>query len=365
MQCNKQYNKVKALERKNTDRDEPPRANDGREILHMQVMKIGHSGIEVSRIALGTWAVGGGPWWGDGDDHESMEAIKAARSLGITLIDTAPVYGFGHSERVVGQAIKSFRDEVRISTKCGLVWDGREGSFQFEQEGNRVVRNLTPESVRAELSQSLQRLQTDFIHVYFTHWQSAPSFAVPIARTMDELTNLKVKGKIKSIGASNVTTDHIQEYMKYGHLDIIQEKYSILERRVEAELVPACKQYGISLQAYTPLEHGALTGKFSKSYVPEKSSYRRKLWAFQPHAWPCVVEMVEKWAVLCQKYACSPSQLAVAWLLAQGDFINVLCGARKRAHIEDAVGGKAVLLSAEDAALMRSWADEAISRSNS
>jgi len=328
----------------------------------MRTMRIGKSDIEVSRIALGTWAVGGGPWWGGGDYDESIKAIQAAKSLGVTLVDTAPVYGFGSSERIVGQAIGSFRDEIQISTKCGLVWDGREGSFMFEQSGNTVVRNLTPESIRAEIAQSLQRLQTDRIDIYLTHWQSVEPFAVPIARTMNELMNLKGKGKIKAIGASNVSPDNISEYVKYGHLDIIQEKYSILDRRVEAELIPACRQHGISLQAYTPLEQGALSGRLPKSFVPEKASYRQRLWAFQPDVWPSVVEMVEKWGALCQKYACTESQLAVAWLLAQGDFINVLCGARKRVHIEEAAGGGAVALEAADAALMRDWADEVITR---
>lgn len=326
----------------------------------MRKMKIGKSSIEASVIALGTWAVGGGSWWGDGDDTVAIDAIRKAVEQGITLIDTAPCYGFGHSETIVGKALKGM--DAAVSTKCGLVWDGRDGSYFFERDGKTVLRNVSPESIRSEIETSLERLQKDYIDIYFTHWQSVEPCFTPIASTMDELMNLKAKGKIKSIGASNVSAQNIEEYVKHGQLDIIQEKYSLLDRRVESELVPACKQYGITLQAYTPLEQGALTGKLGKDFVPDKDSHREGMAWFQPEIWPRVVDMVDGWEGLCEKYGCSKAQLAVAWLFAQGDFINVLCGARKAEHILDNIEGEKVCLEANDAKLMRDMADEVIKR---
>lgn len=324
----------------------------------MRKMKIGKSNMEQSAIALGTWAVGGGTWWGDGDDSVAIDAIRKAVEQGITLIDTAPVYGFGHSEIIVGKALKGI--DAAISTKCGLVWDGREGSFFFERDGQRILRSLDPASISNEVEISLERLQRETIDIYFTHWQSVEPHFTPIARTMEALMNLKANGKIRSIGASNVSARDIEEYVKYGELDIIQEKYSLLDRRVESELIPACGQYGITLQAYTPLEQGALTGKLKRDFVPDKDSSRAGIPWFKPDVWPKVFDMVEGWNGLCEKYNCSKAQLAIAWLFAQGGFINVLCGARKAEHILDNTDGVNVKLEASDEKLMRKMADEII-----
>lgn len=319
----------------------------------MLYREVGQSGLRASVISLGSWAIGGGSWWGENDDNESIRAIHAALANGINLIDTAPVYGFGHSEEVVGKAIKDKREEYLISTKCGLRWTGEPGSYYFSRDGRDVSKNLSKKAIKEDVEMSLQRLQTEYIDIYFTHWQSVEPHFTPVAETMEALCELKREGKIRAIGASNVTPDHIEEYLRHGQLDIIQEKYSILDRRIESELLPLTKERGITFQAYSPLEQGLLTGKRTKDYKPEQGSARDgKKW-YKPENLSQIVDVVDGWKDLCDKYSCEQTHLVVAWLLSQGENINVLCGARKVEQIEDNAKGIEVSLEESDVARMR------------
>ncbi|PHV72287.1 aldo/keto reductase [Sporanaerobium hydrogeniformans] len=322
----------------------------------MKYMQIGRSGIEASQIALGTWAIGGGSWWGQNDDQESIRTIHGAMDKGINLIDTAPVYGFGHSEEIVGKAIKDRRHKVHISTKCGIWWNDNEGSFYFSRDGYNTYKNLSKRAVKQGLEDSLRRLGTDYIDIFFTHWQSVEPFFTPVEETMEALNELKQEGKILAIGASNVSPEHIKAYTACGQLDIIQEKYSILDRRIEAEILPCAESYGITFQAYSPLEQGILTGKIQKDYVPEEGSARfGKKW-YEPEYLSQAVDMVASWRGLCEKYNCTPTHLAIAWITAQGQSMNVLCGARKVEQLEDNIGGADILLTQEECDWMRAQA---------
>lgn len=315
--------------------------------------QIGRSDLQASVVSLGTWAIGGGSWWGENDDNESIRTIHEALDQGINLVDTAPVYGFGHSEEVLGKAIKGRRNKVLISTKCGLRWTDKEGSFYFSRDGKEVYKNVSKKAIKDDVERSLKRLGTEYIDIYFTHWQSVEPFLVPVSETMEALNELKKEGKIRAIGASNVSSWHIEEYVKYGQLDMIQEKYSLIDRRIEEELLPLSKKHHITLQAYSPLEQGLLTGKMRKDYVPEAGSARSgKKW-YQPENLAKVVDMVDSWQDLCKKYECTPTHLVIAWLLAQGDHVNVLCGARKIEQLEDNIKGSDILLEGEDVARMR------------
>lgn len=319
----------------------------------MQTMKIGHSDLEVSKIALGTWAIGGGSWWGTNDDDESIKTIRTALDKGINLIDTAPVYGFGHSEEVVGKAIKPVRDQVVLSTKCGLMFDRTVGSYYFSRDGFDVYKNLTKQAIIDSVDQSLKRLGTDYIDILFTHWQSVEPFIVPIEETMEALMALKKAGKIRAIGGSNMSAWHIEEYVRYGELDIIQEKYSLIDRRIEKEILPAAEKYGVTFQAYSPLEQGLLTGKIRKDYVPELGSSRDgKKWYKQENL-SKIVDGVDSWLPLCDKYGCTLGNLAIAWVAAQSNNMNVLCGARKLEQIEENALAGNITLETEDVALMR------------
>ena len=319
----------------------------------MQTMKIGHSDLEVSKIALGTWAIGGGSWWGTNDDNESIKTIRTAVDKGINLVDTAPVYGFGHSEEVVGKAIKPVRDQVVLSTKCGLMFDRTVGSYYFSRDGFDVYKNLTKQAIIDSVDQSLKRLGTDYIDILFTHWQSVEPFIVPIEETMEALMALKKAGKIRAIGGSNMSAWHIEEYVRYGELDIIQEKYSLIDRRIEKEILPAAEKYGVTFQAYSPLEQGLLTGKIRKDYVPELGSSRDgKKWYKQENL-SKIVDGVDSWVPLCDKYGCTLGNLAIAWVAAQSNNMNVLCGARKLEQIEENALAGNITLETEDVAFMR------------
>ena len=231
----------------------------------MQMREIGTSGIEASAVGLGTWAIGG--WmWGGTDEAASIAAIRASIDAGVTLIDTAPAYGLGRSEEIVGKAIAGRRDEVVLATKCGLVWHTERGRHFFDQDGTPVHRYLGPESILHELDASLRRLGTDHVDLYITHWQDPTT---PIAETMAALEDLKRAGKIRAIGASNVGAADLEAYAAAGRLDAIQEQFSMVHRDIEAALVPLCTRHGISILSYSSLALGLLTGKIG----PERISW--------------------------------------------------------------------------------------------
>ena len=313
----------------------------------MRYMKVGKTDLEVSRIGLGTWAIGGGSWWGDNDDAESIRTIHAALDLGVNLVDTAPVYGMGHSEEVVGKAIADRRSQVILSTKCGLMFDRTEGSYYFSRDGKNVYKNLSKGAIMDSVDQSLMRLKTDYIDILYTHWQCVEPFIVPVEETMEALMTLKKQGKIRVIGGSNMSPWHIEEYMKYGDLDIIQEKYSLIDKRVEKEILPCAIQKGITFQAYSPLEQGLLTGKIRKDFIPTPGSSREgKKW-YKPENLPKIVDGVDSWKNLCEKYNCTYGNLAIAWIAAQSPMVNVLCGARKLNQITENVKAADIILEQE------------------
>jgi methylglyoxal reductase len=324
----------------------------------MEYREIGKSGIEASSIALGTWAVGGGPWWGDSDDSESIRAIHAAIDSGVTMIDTAPAYEFGHSEEVVGRAVKGRRDKVILSTKCGLWWHDDRGSFKFEQMGKRVNVSLRPETLSAEIDISLKRLGTDYIDLYMTHWQAVEPDKTPIEDTMAALLRMKDEGKIRAIGVSNADVNHMKEYLDTGRIDSNQLKYSMLDRKVESEHVPFCIDKNISIQAYSPLEQGLLTGKIGMDYELSETEFRNNIPWFSPENRKKVLDMLSGWKTLADGYGCTLSQLVIAWTVQQPGITFVLCGARKAAHVLDNVKAADINLSGSVLKRMREDAEE-------
>ncbi len=241
----------------------------------MEKRNIGKSGLSAPFLGMGTWAIGGGSWWGDNDDALSVKAVLTAVEQGITWVDTAPIYGLYHSEEVVGEALKHLdRDKIILSTKCGLEWRHQSPVLHKVVDGVQVYRDLSEKSILEDVEESLKRLGTDHIDVLYTHWQS-PDFSIfPLEETVSALMKLKAQGKIRAIGASNMTADLIRGYCRYGQLDVIQEKYSLLTRRVEKQLLPTCKELGVSVQAYSPLEQGLLTGKVTMDTTYPEGSTR-------------------------------------------------------------------------------------------
>lgn len=325
----------------------------------MRYMELGSSGIQVSKMGLGTWAIGGGPAWsGVPDEDKAIDTIVAAVDSGINMIDTAPGYNFGNSERIVGKALKKLdRSKVILVTKCGVVWN-RKGTVWNKVGDRQLYKNLTPESVRLEVEESLERLGTDYIDLYMTHWPSVEPYYTPISETVAELNRLKSEGKIRAIGAANVSIPQIKEYLACCELDLVQGKYSVLDRAVEDELIPLCKENKITMQAYSPLEQGLLTGTITKDYRPEPGNARANKKWWQPGNMERVIDMLDAWKPLAQKYNCSIPTLCLAWIMNQGDTVNLLTGATTPEQVRQNAPAADIVLSEEDKQLMRKMAED-------
>lgn len=323
----------------------------------MEKKMIGKSGLEASVLSLGCWAIGGGEWWGNNDDQISIDTICRAVQLGVNWIDTARVYGFGHSEEVVGKALKLLpRRKMILSTKCGIQWYDDGGELHFMKEGHAVRRDLAPKAIRRDLELSLKTMGTEYVDVYYTHWQCKTYGLVPIEETMEELLKMKQEGKIRAIGASNTDLQILEDYIRAGQLDVIQEKLSILDRKSE-ELLPFCEEHGIMLQTYSPIEQGLLAGKASDNYVPKPGEVRDgKTW-WRPENIRRVNGMLAGWKDLTEKYQCTLANLCIKWNSMLSSNINVLCGARKVSQIEDIASSLDIALSKEDFERMKQDAD--------
>lgn len=329
----------------------------------MEKRQIGASGIQASVLGLGCWAIGGGSWWGENDDSTSIATIHRAVELGINWIDTAPAYGFGHSETVVGKALKGLqRDKVLISTKCGLQWYDDGGELHVVKDGHPIRRDLSPKAIRRDLELSLKHLDTDYIDIYYTHWQCMTYGLVPVAETLGELERMKEEGKIRAIGASNVNLQVLKDYVQAGQLDVIQEKFSMLDRKPEKELLPFCQEHGIMLQTYSPIEQGLLAGKISNDYKPKPGEVREGKFWWRPENIPEVNKMLAGWSDLTEKYNCTMANLVVKWTSMVSPNMNVLCGARKLSQIEDTAKSPDVPLTQEDFLRMKQDADALILR---
>ena len=322
----------------------------GMEGKYMQNINIGKSGIQVPFLGMGTWAIGGGSWWGDNDDALSVKAIQTAVEQGIQWIET-----------VVGEALKHIdRDKVVLSTKCGLEWRHETPVLHKVVDGTTVYRDLSAKSIIEDVEDSLRRLHTDHLDVLYTHWQT-PDFGIyPLEETVEAMMKLKEQGKIRAIGASNVTADIIRGYCKYGQLDVIQEKYSLLTRRVEKQLLPTCKELGVSVQAYSPLEQGLLTGKVTMETTYPEGSTRNSNPSFQPARRAQALDMLAKWGDLTEKYDCSLAQLVIALTARMIPGLHVLCGARTPQQVMDNAGALNIKLDGADAVRMK-WDVDAIS----
>ena len=324
----------------------------------MQNITIGKSGIEVPFLGMGTWAIGGGSWWGDNDDALSVNAIEAAVEQGIRWIDTAPIYGLYHSEQVVGEALRHIdRDKVVLSTKCGLEWRHETPVLHKVVDGTAVYRDLSAQSIIEDVEESLKRLGTDHLDVLYTHWQSPDLGLYPLEETVEAMMKLKEQGKIRAIGASNVTADIIRGYCKYGQLDVIQEKYSLLTRRVEKQLLPTCKELGVSIQAYSPLEQGLLTGKVTMETTYPEGSTRNTNPSFQPARRAQAIELLKKWGDLTEKYDCTLAQLVIAMTARMIPGLHVLCGARTPEQVREKAGALNINLDGAEAVRMMCLVD--------
>jgi len=312
----------------------------------MEYRFLGQSGIQASVIGLGAWAMGG--WmWGGTDEAKAIGAIHASLDAGVTLIDTAPAYGLGLSESIVGRAIKGRRDKVVLATKCGLVWHVRRGTFFFEEDGKPVYRCLAPDSIRYEVEESLRRLGTDYIDLYQSHWQDPTT---PIEDTMAALLELKREGKIRAIGVSNCTLGQLVRYRSVGPVDSAQEKYSMLDRGLEADFLPYCREHQIAVLAYSPLALGLLTGKIGPERRFPPDDQRSHHPRFRPEALRRTQGMLARLQPIAQKHGLTMTQLVIAWTISQPGISHALVGARDDQQALENASAGSVVLSGDDLA---------------
>lgn len=310
----------------------------------MLTREIGRSGIKASAIGLGTWAIGG--WmWGGTDEARSVDAIRASIDEGVTLIDTAPAYGQGVAEGIVGKAIKGRRDQVVLATKCGLVWHTQKGNHFFDYDGAPVHRYLGKEAIIYEVEQSLKRLGTETIDHYITHWQDPTT---PIDETMEALESLKSQGKIRSIGASNTSADDVKAYVAAGQLDAIQEEYSMVKRDIETTLIPLCRQNGVSMLSYSSLALGLLTGKIGPDRTFDGDDQRKDNPRFSIENRQKVALLMEVIEPIAVAHNATKAQVVIAWTLQQPGITFSLCGARNPDQAAENAKAGRLRLTAEE-----------------
>jgi aryl-alcohol dehydrogenase-like predicted oxidoreductase len=280
----------------------------------MEFATIPGTALSVSRVALGTWAIGG--WmWGGTDEAESIATIRAALAHGINTIDTAPVYGFGRSEEIVGKALTDgLRQDVILATKVGLEWhDGK------------ITRNGSRDRIMREIDDSLRRLRTDGIDIYQVHW---PDPKVPMQETAKAMLELYEQGTIRAIGASNFSVAQMEEFRKTALLHVLQPPYNLFERAIEAEILPYCRKHGIATLGYGALCRGLLSGRMRADTKFEGDDLRLKDPKFQPPRFAqylAAVERLDRFAR--ERYGKRVIDLAVRWVLDQG-ITTALWGAR-------------------------------------
>ncbi|TIN80550.1 aldo/keto reductase [Mesorhizobium sp.] len=305
---------------------------------------IGKSGVVASAVGLGTWAIGG--WmWGGTDEAESIAAILASFDAGVSLIDTAPAYGLGRSEEIVGKAIKGRRDRAVIASKCGLNWHSKKGNHFFDQDGTPVNRYLGADGIAYEVEQSLRRLGTDYIDLYITHWQDPTT---PIAETMEALERLKSAGKIRAIGASNLNAAELQQYVAAGQLDAIQERYSMLDRDIEQTLLPIARQHQVAALSYSSLALGLLSGAIDPAREFSGDDQRKDNPRFSQANRRKVAALKHALAPVAEIHQASMAQIVIAWTLAQPGITFALCGARNATQALDNARAGEILLSAAE-----------------
>ena len=325
----------------------------------MHYRPLGKTDMQLPVVSFGAWAIGG--WmWGGADDDAAIRAIHAAVDHGMTCIDTAPAYGMGHSETLVGDAIADRRDKVLIATKCGLRWDEEEGQFFFDTVDNdktpqKMYKNLRPASVRAECEASLRRLKTDYIDLYQCHW---PDATTPIADTMGVLLELQQEGKIRAFGVSNFTVDMLQECLTHGRIESDQPRYNALDRTIEEDVLPFCREHDLAVLAYSPIEQGLLSGKIGpeRQFKPGDQRLNKPLFSHGNRT--KILDMLASLRPMADGYNATFTQLFIAWVTAQPGITSALVGARtEKQACENAAAGNIVLSDEDEKAIRAAVAD--------
>ncbi len=316
----------------------------------MEYRKLGNSDLEISVITFGAWAVGG--WmWGGTERKDAVDAIKAGYNLGVTSIDTAPVYGQGLSEEIVGEAINGIpRDKVQILTKYGMRWDLAKGSLGFKSKDNDgkdidVYKYAGKDSIIKECENSLKRLGTDYIDLYQIHW---PDVTTPIQETIEAVAQLIKQGKVRYAGVSNYDVDQMKEAEKFILLVSNQVPYSMVKRDIEADVIPYSIEKNIGILAYSPIQRGLLSGKMKPGYKFNEGDHRAGMHFFKDENLKRTNEFLNKIKPLADAKNATLAQLVISWTIEQPGITIALVGARNAEQSIQNAKAVNVKLSKED-----------------
>lgn len=325
----------------------------------MQRKTLGNSSVSVTPIAFGAWAIGG--WmWGGAEDAAALRALKASFDAGITTIDTAPVYGFGKSEELVGKAMEGTpRDKYEILTKYGLNWKTPEGEFFFDTADNsgkplKVYKYSAKQSVIRECEDSLKRLNTDYIDLLQIHWADATT---PIAETMEAVASLIKQGKVRAAGVCNYSAQQVNEALNTVNIVSNQVPYSLVNRDIEKDVVPQAIQKGISIIPYSPLQRGLLTGKIKPGHVFGPGDTREGSKFYKPENIVRINAMLDTLNAIAAGRNATLAQLIINWTTRQPAMDCVLVGARDDKQVVDNVKALSFTLTSDELKNIRAAAE--------
>jgi aryl-alcohol dehydrogenase-like predicted oxidoreductase len=311
----------------------------------METRKLGNSDLNITRIGFGAWAIGGPGWefaWGPQDDSDSIAAIHRALELGVNWIDTAAVYGLGHSEEMVARALKDWRGaRPHVFTKCVLVWD-KEG---------KINQEFSAASIRRECHDSLRRLQVDTIDLYQMHWPPADN-GPGLEEAWQTMAALQKEGKVRWIGVSNFNVEQIKRAEKIAPVTSLQPPYSLIRRQIETEVLPYCLKQGIGVISYAPMASGLLTGAMTRERAAAlpPDDFRSRNPEFREPRLSKNLELVERLRQVGMRHGRSPAEVAIAWTLHHPAITGAIVGARNAKQVEGVVHAADLILSAQEIA---------------
>ncbi len=325
----------------------------------MQTRQLGESSVQVTPVIFGAWAIGG--WmWGGNEESDSLDAIRASIAHGVNTIDTAAIYGMGHSEELVAKAIRGIRDKVVIATKCGMRWDTAEGSDPWQQKDNAgrdvtIRKNARPDSIALECENSLKRLGVDVIDLYQIHW---PDISTPVEDSMAAMLKLKDQGKIRAIGVSNYDVEWLQKAKCVAPVASLQPPYSLIQRKIESQILPFCRENQIGVIVYSPLERGLLTGKVSADRQFAPGDHRAKHKYFTVENRKRVLAALETIRPIADAHHASFAQVVINWTAHEPGITAALVGARNAEQAEHNAKALSFTLSDAEKADIRAAFDE-------
>jgi aryl-alcohol dehydrogenase-like predicted oxidoreductase len=316
----------------------------------LQSVRFGRTDMEITHIGFGSWAIGGGGWraaWGPQDDDEAVGAIRRAVELGMNWIDTAAVYGLGHSEELVARALKGVSDRPYVFTKCSQVWD----------ESGNISNNLKKDSVKRECEESLSRLQVETIDLYQIHW---PRPDEDIEEGWEAMAELKEEGKVRHIGVSNFDVEQMERIRDIAPVETLQPPYNMLKRGIEDEILPYCQENDIGVIAYSPMRSGLLTGKMSPERVANlpADDWRRNSSDFQEPRLSRNLELVSLLEEIGVEHGRSPGEVAIAWTLRHPAVTAAIVGGRRPDQVDGIIGAAELRLSDDELDRIQSFLNE-------